>query len=86
MMNLKFVTWDGDLTQFLVNAETDDKAIELAMKANFEYEKYDDHMVEDMKNPSTYEVEDIDTMEYLFNIIQRNDWISINSDVIVFND
>lgn len=85
-MNLKFVTWDGDLTQFLVNAETDDKAIKLAMKANFEYEKYDDHMVEDMEDPSTYKVEDIDTMEYLFNIIQRNDWISINSDVIVFND
>ena len=34
-MNLKLVTWDGDLTQFLVEADTDEEAIKKAIEANY---------------------------------------------------
>ena len=63
-MNLKLVTWDGDLTQFLVEAISDEEAVNKAIEANFKYADPgddDDGMVAtDMRDPVTYTVEDVD--------------------------
>ncbi len=63
-MNLKLVTWDGDLTQFLVEADTYDEAIKKAIKMNFEYcdpgDDCDGLSRLDMQDWRTYEVEEVD--------------------------
>lgn len=84
-MTLKFVTWDGDLTQFLVNAETEDKAIYKAIDANFKICAPDDDIIEDMKNQATYEVEDVD-FDLLCEIFQRTDCIGVYGEAVVFNN
>ena len=81
MMNLKMVTWDGDLTQFLVEAETRDEAISKAITANKEFDRFcgwssaDDNLVcRDFEDRNLYDVSDID-FDILCEIIERNDWV-----------
>ena len=82
-MNLKLVTWECDLTQFLVDADNGDP-VSLAIEGNriFDEENYkydpkdeDDVIhIEDRNNPNTYEVWDID-FEDLGPILERNDYM-----------
>lgn len=95
MMNLKMVTWNGDLTQFLVEAETRDEAISKAITANKEFDKFcyggddrgnfdlEDYVFEDR---DSYNVYDID-FDILCDIIERNDWFKGKfGEAKVFND
>ena len=85
-MKLKMVTWDGDLTQFLVEAETNDEAICKAIEANKEFDRWlgsDDPDVDDI---NCYTVDDVD-FNLLCEIIERNDWYKGKfGDAKVFND
>ena len=90
---LKMVTWEIDLTQFLVLAETNDEAIQFAIEANKEVDKnytYDPNdrndlkHLNDVKDPSTYTVEDMDAIRCLDNILRRNDCGGIYGNAIVF--
>ena len=87
-MNLKLVTWDGDLTQFLVEADTKKEAIKKAIDANFKYcDPGDDEeglIAEDMKDQDTYLVEDVD-FELLSEIFERTDLSGTYGEAIVFN-
>ena len=89
MMNLKLVTWDGDFTQFLVEAETEDEAIEKSIKANWKYGDPggDDCglVARDIDDPTTYTVEDVD-FSLLSEIFRREDCYGRLKDAIVFND
>ena len=81
MMNLKMVTWDGDLTQFLVEAETRDEAISKAITANKEFDRFcyggNDFGLEDcdFEDRDLYDVYDID-FDILCEIIERNDCVN----------
>ena len=96
-MKLSFVTWDGDLTQFLVEAETGTEAIAKAMKANAKYDEdnfgerdpddeEDAIFLRDMGNPCTYFAESVDDMEQLAEICRCDDCCGTYEGVIVFND
>ena len=86
MMNLKMVTWDGDLTQFLVEAETDDEAISKAITANKEFDRFCGSDNPDINVPSLYIVDDVD-FNLLCEIIERNDWFKGKfGEAKVFND
>ena len=75
-MNLKLVTWDGDLTQFLVEADTDEEAIKNAIEANFIFADPgddDDSLLRlDMQDSRAYEVEDVN-FNLLSEIFRRTD-------------
>lgn len=85
-MKLWLVTWDIDLIQFLVNAETRDDAIKQAIETNLyigrickevDLDGYDDRW--------QYSADEID-MKTLWEIItDRDDYWLIHNDVIVFN-
>lgn len=84
-IKLKMVTWDGDLTQFLVEANTNVEAIKKAMESNFSIGKVDDEIVDDMKDSSAYIVEDVD-FNLLKEIFERADCLGIYGEAVVFND
>ena len=94
-IKLKMVTWDGDLTQFLVEAETRDEAISKAITANKEFDKFcyggngrDNFDLEDcdIEDRGSYDVSDID-FDILCEIIERNDWFKGKfGEAKVFND
>lgn len=86
-MNLKLVTWKGDLTQFIVNAPTETDAIQQAILANFDYAEFDDDewAIEDMKNEKTYTCEEVN-LHMLSEILKRDDFIRFIDGVIVLND
>lgn len=82
-MNLKLVTWECDLTQFLVDAGDNASAIKKAIAANKEIDvTFHD---KDMDEHSTYTVEDVD-FNLLNEIICRNDYNGIYGEAIVYND
>ena len=85
-MNLKLVTWDGDLTQFLVEADTDEEAIKKVIEANFIFADPgddDDGLVrEDMQDKSWYEVEDVD-FNLLSEIFRRTDHDTYGEGILV---
>ena len=92
MLNLKLVTWEGDLTQFLVDVPTcllaDDakkRAIEKAIGANLQLGDCGEEIVEDIYDFTTYTVEDVD-FTLLAEIFERNDIIGLYNEAIVFND
>ncbi len=85
MMNLKLVTWDGDLTQFLVEAETNLEAIRKAVEANLHIGDCDEEIEEDIHDLTTYTVEDVD-FSLLGEIFQRTDYIGTYGEAVVFND
>ena len=85
-MNLKLVTWDGDLTQFLVEADTDEEAIKKVIEANFIFadpRDDDDGLVrEDMQDKSWYEVEDVN-FDLLSEIFRRTDHDTYGEGILV---
>jgi len=92
LMNLKMVTWEGDLTQFIVNIpphlladDANKEAIKKAIEANLNYDTYDEDMESDMNDPTLYIVEDVD-FALLAEMFQRNDIIGLYNEVILFND
>ena len=85
-MRLVMVTFEPDYTQFLIEADNREKAIDYAIKANKEYDRYDEDLLEDIENRSNYFVGDVE-FEDLKYIIQRNDWLickRLEEPVIVF--
>ena len=84
MMNLKMVTWDGDLTQFLVEADTNLEAIRKAVKANLQIGDCDEEIEDDIHDLTTYTVEDVD-FSLLMEIFQRTDLIGPYRETVVFN-
>lgn len=84
-MKLKFVTWEGDLTQFLVKADTNTEAIKKAIEANSLIGDVDDEIADDMKDSTTYTVEDVD-FSLLSEIFKRTDYIGTYGEAVVFND
>ncbi len=84
MMNLKLVTWDGDLTQFLVEAETNLEAIKKAIEANLQLGDCEgsEASIHDL---TTYTVEDVD-FSLLSEIFKRTDYIGTYGEAVVFND
>ena len=85
-MNLKLVTFEGDNTQFLVNAEHKNEAIAYANEANIQVgEMYDsDYDLHNFKD-EWYTVEDVD-WNLLREIIRRDDYLFTTSNAVVFND
>ena len=87
---LKFVTWDGDLTQFLVDAEDNFGAVLKAIKANEEIWKEtgglpDEDEFDSTHNIETYSVIDVD-IKLLNEIFDRNDRGRLYGEAIVFWD
>ena len=87
MLNLKLVTFEGDDTQFLVNANTSTQAIELANRANLEIIGEMDDDDYDLKHykESWYTVEEVD-WKLLLEIFNRTDCIGTTSYAIAFLD
>lgn len=84
MMSLKLVTWEGDLTQFLVEANTKLEAIRKAVEANLQLGDCEgsESSIHDL---TTYSVEDVD-FSLLGEIFKRTDCIGTYGEAIVFND
>ena len=80
-MKLWMVTWDLDLTQFLVDAETESEAIDKAIYANKKLEptEYDP----DMEVTNTYSTDRVD-MELLCEIVKRKDVWDVVGNVICY--
>ena len=85
MMNLKMVTWEGDLTQFLVEADTNLEAIRKAVEANLQIGDCDEEIKEDVHDLTAYTVEDVD-FGLLSEIFKRTDYIGTYGEAVVFND
>ena len=85
MMNLKLVTWEGDLTQFLVEADTNLKAIRKAVEANLQIGDCDEEIEEDIHDLTTYTVEEVD-FNLLSEIFGRTDYIGVYEEAVVFNN
>ena len=87
-MTLKMVTWEGDFTQFLVNADTDSEAIAKSIKANFKYcspgDDDENEVEKNMRDPTTYSVEDVN-FDLLCEIFERTDICGKYEDAVVFN-
>ena len=83
MINLKMVTWDGDLTQFLVEADNNLGAIKKAVEANLKLGDCEGDT--DIHDLSTYKVEDVD-FNLLKELFRRTDCLGIYGDAIVFDD
>lgn len=86
----KIVTWNTDLTQFLVNADNDDDAIDQAIKANEDvWQNTGGYPQEDREDSthdrSTYKVEDVD-IKMMMELFGRKDCGGLYRDAIVFWD
>ena len=87
-INLKMVTFETDLTQFLVEADNRLEAIKKAVKANLIYDAADGDILDDINDYNNYTVADID-FEILQQIVQRNDWLicyKLKEPVIIFTN
>lgn len=93
-MNLRLVTWDGDLTQFLVEADNNIEAVDKAIQAHWEYDKDnwgkrnskdedDAEMIAAINDRSLYAVENVD-LSLLAEICQRIDCWGRFGEAIVF--
>ena len=85
-MNLCMVTYEGDLTQFLVDRANGDP-ISQAIEANLDDKYlgiYDEQDIRDMKDRVLYEIDDIKNMEMLDCIMKRNDYLGKYKEVLVF--
>ena len=86
MKPLKLVTFDGDLTQFLVEADNKLEAIKQAVEANLHLgnEGFDSY-IHDL---TLYTVEDVD-FDLLKELIKRQDWIMSKNNsfsAVIFTD
>ena len=91
-MNLKLVTF-MDQVQFLVDAETDEEAVEIAVEANqnellgpISDDESCGLTIEELVDRSMYEIDDVSDMKFLFNIMRRNDMLGMADQAIVFSD
>lgn len=85
-MDLRLVTFNGDQTQFLVNATRNQTAIELAIEANKKIGNFDEpEWNAEILDYSQYKVEDVD-FNLLCEIIKRNDWLFNDTYVMAFRD
>jgi len=84
-MNLWLVTYEGDLTQFLIEETEKDKVVSQAITSNLAYGNIDDELREDIKNPDNYTIEEVDYW-LLDGLFKRNDYCGIYENAIVFND
>lgn len=82
-MNLKLVVYDGDLTEFLVNADTDEEAIEIAIKANEALDEVDEDALETIRDPSVYACGDVD-WDLLKEMFDRGDITGVFENTVVF--
>ena len=83
-MTLKLVTYEGDLTQFLVEAKTGEEAIKKAIKANEKLDvPIDDEALEVINDSSVYSYEDVDWF-LLTEILKRDDMNGKFEDAVVF--
>lgn len=81
-MTLWLVTWELDLTQFLVNAKTETEAIDSAMRANRKLGDVPDP--DDIYDRTTYSVDAVD-MSLLCDIIKhREDIWGVVDDVVCY--
>lgn len=80
-MKLWLVTWDLDLVQFLVDAETESEAIYKAIRANKKIEPTEYNP--DMEATNTYSTDLVD-MELLCEIVKRKDVWGVIDNVICF--
>lgn len=89
MLNLYLVTFIGDGTQFLTNAETEEQAITYANEANIHCGEIDDEdgCPYDLNNPKAewYEVEYVD-WDLLQEILSRDDYMFTTGRAVVYND
>ena len=89
MLNLKLVTFEGDNTQFLVNATTNEEAIAYANEANIHCGVIDneDGCAYDLNNPKAewYTIEDVD-WDMLQEICKRDDYMFSTGRAVVYND
>ncbi len=85
MMTLKLVTWEDDLTQFLVEADTNLEAIRKAVEANLQLGDYDEEIEEDIHDLTTYTVEDVD-FALLSEIFKRTDCLGTYGATIAFSN
>ena len=87
-MNLKLVACNLDNTQFLVEANTNDEAINQAIKANLGYALYDEEDQKDIEDPKSYSVKDVDYQVLkglLMRLFNQPDIFGIIRSVIVFD-
>lgn len=88
MMDLVLVTFDIDLTQFLINVSDDVDPIEEAIRANIhlgELGNNPDLTLDEVKDKSNYTVSDVEDMFDLYQIIKRTDCSGKYGDVIIFS-
>ena len=82
----KLVSWmEGDLSQFIVKADSDEEAIAVAMEANLA-KKMDDEMTAQARDASTYLAEDIETLDMLGHLVNRDDYHGRVGNTLVFHD
>lgn len=84
-MNLWLVTYEGDLTQFLIEGTEKDRVIFQAITSNLSYGNIDDEIREDIMNPDNYTIEEVDYW-LLDGLFKRNDYCGIYKNAMVFND
>lgn len=82
MKPLKLVTWEGDLTQFLVEASSDEEAINKAIKANLEI-AYDEEDFDYINDFYTYTIDDVG-FDLLCEILKRIDIVGKLGEALVF--
>lgn len=82
MISLKLVTFELDLTQFLVEAVTDDEAIVKAIEANLKLGEIDGGK-EEILDHTTYTVKDVDVAT-LYNLLVGKDVVNNFDGVITF--
>ena len=85
MFNLKMVTYELDDTQFLVDAETNEEAIQKAIHANcntYLLDEFDSEEDErEAKDKTNYTVEPVNNMKSLYHIYYfRDDIIGLDND------
>lgn len=86
MQNLYLVTWDLDLTQFLVEAESKEEAVREAVQTNIGLNDLTEEQEIDAQEIETYSVDEVD-FQLLQGLIKREDWMTVKEkNVIVFWD
>lgn len=83
-LNLKMVTFDIDYTQFLVDAENHEKAIDLAMEANRKYGPYDDNLEVDIEDRTNYSIDEVVDMDFLGELMKKDNYLYNQNGVLVF--
>lgn len=84
-MNLWLVTYEGDLTQFLIEGTDRKTIISEAIASNLTYGRIDDDIRADIENPDNYTLEEVD-YNLLDGLFKRNDYCGIYENAMVFND